>query len=350
MSDYFAAANSAHGFVSWFDDIFAPETLGRTYILKGGSGTGKSTLMKRAAARCEEAGGEVERFRCSSDAASLDGVILRLGGDSAAILDGTAPHLRDPRYPGAAEEIVHLGAFWDAGALRAHRAEIVALTKRKAALYADAYRSLAAAGLAAREVLAAAGGCLLSEKLDAAAHRLLCQRMKSHRVKPSGAPVRRIRALSAIATQGEVHFDGAREGYEICLAVDAAGSAPYLFDALLRAADALGLDYDRAPMPLLPERTEALTFPKLSLCVLSRTDAADVRPINMTRFLDRAALPDRAHLRSLRRLEREFTDAALAKLADVRRQHAALEEIYIAAMDFEAMGKMTDALLARMFG
>ena len=102
MSDYFAAANSAHGFVSWFDDIFAPETLGRTYILKGGSGTGKSTLMKRAAARCEEAGGEVERFRCSSDAASLDGVILRLGGDSAAILDGTAPHLRDPRYPGAA--------------------------------------------------------------------------------------------------------------------------------------------------------------------------------------------------------------------------------------------------------
>ena len=45
MEKFFAAANTENGFYSLFDDVFSPESFRRIYILKGGPGTGKSTLM-----------------------------------------------------------------------------------------------------------------------------------------------------------------------------------------------------------------------------------------------------------------------------------------------------------------
>ena len=47
--EFFAGANSADGFFSCFDDLYSPEKGDAFYILKGGPGTGKSTLMKRLA-------------------------------------------------------------------------------------------------------------------------------------------------------------------------------------------------------------------------------------------------------------------------------------------------------------
>ena len=53
---YFASANSFEGFKSNFAKIFAPEEYERIYIIKGGPGTGKSSLMKRISEnlRCKD--------------------------------------------------------------------------------------------------------------------------------------------------------------------------------------------------------------------------------------------------------------------------------------------------------
>ena len=45
QKEYFAAVNSSRGFISFFDNIFAGRD--RLYIIKGGPGTGKSTLCER---------------------------------------------------------------------------------------------------------------------------------------------------------------------------------------------------------------------------------------------------------------------------------------------------------------
>ena len=42
---YFAAANTVDGFVSYYDEIFVK--CSRVYIIKGGSGTGKSYFTTR---------------------------------------------------------------------------------------------------------------------------------------------------------------------------------------------------------------------------------------------------------------------------------------------------------------
>ena len=87
---YFLGANSPTGFYSLYDQMIDRAKARRLYILKGGPGCGKSTLMRRVAERAKAAGQEVEYILCSGDPDSLDAVILP--GMEIAVADGTAPH------------------------------------------------------------------------------------------------------------------------------------------------------------------------------------------------------------------------------------------------------------------
>lgn len=87
---YFLGANSSQGFYSLYDQLIDPAEARAIYILKGGPGCGKSSLMRRVAQTLEEAGRPVEYIFCSGDPESLDAILLP--DLSCAIVDGTAPH------------------------------------------------------------------------------------------------------------------------------------------------------------------------------------------------------------------------------------------------------------------
>ena len=87
--EYFLGANAPTGFYSLYDHLLPPEQARAIYILKGGPGCGKSTLMRKVAAWAQEAGLETEYILCSGDPDSLDALILP--GRAVAIVDGTAP-------------------------------------------------------------------------------------------------------------------------------------------------------------------------------------------------------------------------------------------------------------------
>ena len=91
---YFLGANAPTGFYSLYDHLLPPEQARAVYILKGGPGCGKSTLMRKVAAWAQEAGLETEYILCSGDPDSLDALILP--GRAVAIVDGTAPHVVVP--------------------------------------------------------------------------------------------------------------------------------------------------------------------------------------------------------------------------------------------------------------
>ena len=127
---YFLGANSPQGFYSLYDQLLSPETANAIYIIKGGPGCGKSTLMRQVAAQAAQAGETVEYILCSGDPDSLDGVVLpRL---KAALVDGTAPHdtaplghpakkvsickgLRDRLLDGTSTGHGYLGHFYGTG-------------------------------------------------------------------------------------------------------------------------------------------------------------------------------------------------------------------------------------------
>lgn len=87
---YFLGANSPGGFHSLYEGWMEESAAGACYILKGGPGCGKSTLMKEIGKTMEAAGWAAEYIWCSGDPDSLDGV--RFPEKNVAIADGTAPH------------------------------------------------------------------------------------------------------------------------------------------------------------------------------------------------------------------------------------------------------------------
>lgn len=104
---YLATANTSNGFVNHFDNI-NEDGSGFVYILKGGAGSGKSTLMKKIGEHFQKFG-KVEYFYCSADIESLDAV--RIVDKNITIVDGTSPHTAEPRIEGVTAKIVNLGRF-----------------------------------------------------------------------------------------------------------------------------------------------------------------------------------------------------------------------------------------------
>ena len=150
---YFAAANGYKGFRSNFDRIFSPLSLNKMFVIKGGPGTGKSTLMKKIATEFEK-DATVTRIYCSSDPESLDGLIIEKNEKIIGIADGTAPHVIEPTYPGAKEEIINLADGFDYHGLYEKNKEIITLAKQKKREFEKAYSALEVAGSIRKHITA----------------------------------------------------------------------------------------------------------------------------------------------------------------------------------------------------
>lgn len=146
IKNYFAAANGYTGFRSYFGDIFNSNDYEHIYVIKGGPGTGKSTLMKKIAEKATKENTDHDKIFCSSDPSSLDGIIVRTERGKFAVIDGTSPHERDAVIPGAIDTIINLGEGFDVKKLKEYRLEIVSLNERKKAAYKSAYDTLKVAG------------------------------------------------------------------------------------------------------------------------------------------------------------------------------------------------------------
>ena len=141
IKHYFACGNTSKGFQNYFPSNL--KNLNKIYILKGGPGTGKSSLMKKVGTAITTKGLPVEYIHCSSDPDSLDGIIIR--ELSTAIVDGTSPHVIEPTAPGAIEEYVNLGVAWDVDTLAKNKKEILFLQSEISSCYPKAYDCFARA-------------------------------------------------------------------------------------------------------------------------------------------------------------------------------------------------------------
>ncbi len=139
---YFLSALTNEGFWNYFDYAIDKRD-GYVFVLKGGSGTGKSTLMKQVGEFFGGLGESIEYFHCSSDPDSLDGVRIR--ERNVAIVDGTNPHVREANIPGADSKIVNLGSSISDG-LRVKRKEIEKLYDKKKHAYFFVEKILCVAG------------------------------------------------------------------------------------------------------------------------------------------------------------------------------------------------------------
>lgn len=346
---FFLGANSGLGFQSLFQRFCAPEAHYDLAVLKGGPGAGKSTMMKKLGAAMEERGEQVEYLHCSGDPDSLDGIhIPRI---RAAMVDGTAPHVIEPKYPAAVDRCVDLGRFYDIAAAKAARAEIVRCSEACSAAYRRAYRTMGAVRQMAdnRAELAAAGAD--SEKLLRRTEGIIGRELRGR----GGGAGTAYRFLGSMTCRGEIcRFDSAAA---LCPRVyqlqDSFGLAAAMLERIRAAAAARGFRCIACPDPEHMERLAHLLLPEPGVAfVTSREGMAWSGPAYRRIRLDAMVAADhykrhKARLRFSGRMVQSLKEEALDALAEAKRSHDALEALYVPYVDFAGLDELTAQELRR---
>ena len=341
---YFLAANSCRGFVSEFASNCDSEY--HTYIIKGGPGTGKSSFMKKV---FECSNKDAVLCPCSSDPDSLDAIIIK--ESKIMLLDGTAPHTVDPKYPAVCEEILNFGEFWDSEKLK-RKAEIIEITDRNKALHKTASRYIVAAGELLEDNYKTAAACCNFKKCKAFAEKLC----KGFFTKTNRSPKETVRFLSGITPKGFVSFPETvtKNDNVIIFEDDFFAVSSFILKYIRDKAIQNGYEIITLKNPFFPELIDHIIIPELSLCFATENRFisfnCDTRRLHSRRFYDSHLLhQSKNRIKFNRRTADELLQSAYFTLNEAKKVHDELEKHYINAMNFEKLNNFTDMFCKKHF-
>lgn len=342
---FFLGSKTSAGFVSYFEQLVAPDSGLWTVVFKGGPGSGKSTLMKRAASALEAMGHRVERIPCASDVNSLDAFLDRTG--AVAMVDGTSPHCMDPRYPGAADTLINAGDAWEEAALRTHRKEIIALSEAVGDCHARASAYITAAGTLCTRGRAEAQRYVNEPLLWEFAQGI------GDQLAPSAQGGREeLRLLSAVSVGKTEFFRNTLSA--LCPAryvlPDEWGAAAHRLLTMLRQqARGKGQHAIVCPCSVCPDHLEHLLLPEAGLCFTTANafhDASEESAVLAEGLYRPIPAGTVSVMAELSAAAGDLIHKAEQEVAESKALHDELEKYYVAAMDFAKMDAMLEKVLS----
>ena len=295
----------------------------------------------------EQEGLAAEYILCSGDPASLDALVLPQL--KIALVDGTAPHVVEPKYPGAVERYVNMGACYDTAALSQLRSEIMSCMSGYKGCYQRAYRCLDASSSIFEDVRSTLLTDGLAEKLAKRARGILSRELPRRRGVTGQV---RQRFLGAVTHMGQLClFDTALVQcgriYELS---DSYGLAHELLIHLLAGAVSGGYDVVACPDPMAPDRLAHLLIPQLGLAFLTSSPAlpfpgTPYRRLRLDAAADREILRhNRPRLRFARKVSAALLEEAVASLEQAKAMHDDLEAVYNPHVNFGLVNEIAQAI------
>ena len=346
---FFMSATTPKGFVSHLSSLANQMEYKNSLIIKGGAGSGKSTLIKRTAEKLKNEN-YCELIHCSADPSSLDAAVFK--ETSLTVIDATAPHIVEPTLPGLAHKVVSLYNFFDNKKLDEYKSEIYRAAEGEEIYQRRAHSFLRAAGmlLSSNEKLAAR--CINKEKLINFITRFCAREIKG---KKAGVGSVKIRYLSAVSENGILMYtDTAEKMCKKIIKIDDTNSAaaPLILEGVSKTATMAGYDVYVCLCPLSDsDKIDHLLIPELSLAVMTSNkfhpvQIENAKTVHTSRFYDREKLSEYTMRTSFqRRAARELLKEASVFLKKRLECHRRLDNYYVQACDFEERDKYFDSFI-----
>lgn len=351
----FPGGNTSKGFYSFYDYIIPLDTT-RIFIIKGGPGVGKSTFMRKIGEAMLEQGYDIEFHHCSSDNGSLDGVVIPEIG--VALIDGTAPHIVDPKNPGCVDEIIHLGDYWDEDGIRLNKQEILTTNREVGRSFERAYRFLKSAQIVYDDWERANQEAMDYGKANKIAADLV-DKVFLREVSTKMGKERHLFA-SAITPEGMMNYldtiVGPCDQRYIIEGRPGTGKST-LLNKIANAAVERGYNVEMYHCALNPEKVEHVLIPELSVAF-----AKSIEPhVYVSQIgdevidMDHCLKPEILEKYEVLVTENEkifnsLFSRAIKFISKAKMTHDLMETYYIPNMDFEAVSHLWEKTLDRIIG
>lgn len=341
--DIFLGGNTCYGFYSFYD-YMVPSDVIRKYILKGGPGVGKSVFMKKVAEDFVKKGFDIEYCWCSSDNDSLDGITIANG--KLAFVDGTAPHIIEPKYPGAVDVIIDLGQFWQQDSLINKRTNIINLTDQVSTCFKRAYLRLQEANLAYEELKT-----YYQETVDLSAVKRNITALAEDFLSGINKTEGKVRHLfpGAITPGGLVNKLASIVNKDIALFTvkgSPGSGVKSLFNYVVYLLEARGIEAEVFHNPFNPEEIDLILLPETQAVLIDLSDfffdySSEVlsnkykRQLDFNIFINKSALD--ISVKNIDNAQNRIEDnikAAVSFIKQAKAIHDELESHYIATMDY----------------
>ncbi|MCL1883713.1 MAG: hypothetical protein FWF81_08185 [Defluviitaleaceae bacterium] len=333
----FAGGLTPVGFVDYFEYIMPIGIARKRYFLKGASGSGKSTFIKKIAAKFEDASADIDLFHCANDASGLDGIAVKEFG--FAIIDATMPHSHDPEIPAAVDKIIDFAEFLDSKKIYKHVDEIKKLMASKKNMYSNAQKFLTAAGSIYSADNKFHENALIKTRIQNMAREHLW-----HYKNRLGLCVGTDRKLflSAITPTGIVNFSDKILGKYTVFGInsEAGFAADAFLTELKNYANACAINTESFFSPLEPTLRDYLILPEegLAFAKVGGLFGYSGEP-NEKIDLGNYAFHNP-------KITNKLLNAAISSMKNATDIHKKIEEIYIDKMDFDKVNDLTNKILA----
>ena len=348
---YFVCANSSEGFVNFFPRVVCD--MEKVYIIKGGPGTGKSTMMKKIGEYFENKSYDVEYIRCSSDPDSLDGVVIK--DLKFLIADGTAPHVIEPTAPGAIEDYVCLSGAMDSKVLKEYKNVILAVKEETKKCYEKMYESLKEGKKVHDSIekiyIEKTDFHELEHLMDILSEEIFrnCEYRENGNINH--------RFFGALTSDGSVNYieeltDSLKTRY---LIKGRAGTGKSTFlKSLIKEGEKYGTDTEVYHCSFDPQSVDMVIFPQLQIGIFDSTAPHEIFPSRdsdiILDFYETAVEigTDERNQDIIRELNEKYNEhirIARECLKKAQELHKGLEKIYIGAMDFNEIDRITQGII-----
>lgn len=358
-TEFFLASSTTEGFFSVFKDLYNPDKDWFCYILKGGPGTGKSTIMKKINLKAIENGIKSELIHCSSDPDSLDAIILP--ELKIAVADGTAPHILEPIYPGVSDSIINLGEAWNKKLLYKSKDKIHELCSKNSLYHKMSKKYLKAFGCAFSE-----SSKIINASVDYNSLNAYCERLTKKLFKKTKSnhevSYEQKRLISAITPKGYTFFDNTlfNMSEKLFVIEDNFGLiGSYIIKKIKNYTLDKNYHIITCNSPFFPSKNlNALFIPdlKIGFAVKTSKEISEMsknfisKKITTKRFLSLEKISSQKNLLKFnKKFCKEMYKESVTNLKKALEIHNQIEKIYIKSMNYSKINKITDKLISAIF-